>query len=149
MTNLSKNQKEVDASIKEVGVSAKTASSHVLTFGEMFSQAMVKFPIWLATSTAIFGTKAALQSTIGVIIEVDTAITNLRKVMSEDTNFEEMLANATSQAKELGKTITDVLAAYEEFARQGYNQRDIDFLSEASLIASNVGEIEAGQAASI
>ena len=107
MTNLSKNQKEVDASIKEVGVSAKTASSHVLTFGEMFSQAMVKFPIWLAASTAIFGTKAALQSTIGVIIEVDTAITNLRKVMSEDTNFEEMLANATSQAKELGKTITE------------------------------------------
>ena len=47
------------------------------------------------------------------------------------------------------KLLRNVSAAYEEFARQGYNQRDIDFLSEASLIASNVGEIEAGQAASI
>jgi TP901 family phage tail tape measure protein len=101
----------------------------------------------MAATTAFYGSIQALQSTVGIIIDVDTRLTNLKKVMSEETNFAKIMDNASSSAAKFGKTLTEVLDAYGEFARQGYKEQDLINLGEAGLITSNVGEVSAGQAA--
>lgn len=87
------------------------------------------------------------QLLIDTMIQIDTRMISLQKVMDEDTNFTAMLESATEQAKELGKAITDVLDSYVEFGRQGFNQEQIEELGRVALIASNVGEITASEAA--
>lgn len=67
--------------------------------------------------------------------------------MNENTDFEKMLDSAIVKAKELGKTVNGVLDSYQTFAKQGFNQEEISQMSDAALIASNVGEMESGQAA--
>jgi Phage-related minor tail protein len=114
---------------------------------ESLRQAFIKMPVWLISGTAIFGTIHAFQEMTRVIVEVDTAITNLKKVMSPDTSFEDMLDGAIAKGEQFAKTISGVLSTYETFAKQGYNQQQIDDMSDAALITSNVGEIESGQAA--
>jgi TP901 family phage tail tape measure protein len=118
-----------------------------LSLLDAFKTAMVKMPIWLASGTAIFGTIHTFQEFTRVIVEVDTAITNLKKVMAPDTSFEDMLDGAIAKGEQFAKTISGVLSSYETFAKQGFNQQQIDEMTDAALITSNVGELEAGQAA--
>ncbi|WP_137743239.1 phage tail tape measure protein [Robertmurraya siralis] len=101
----------------------------------------------MGATTAFYGSLRSLQSTIGIIIEIDTRLTNLKKVMDEDTNFENVMDNARISAEKFGKSLRETLDAYTEFARQGYNEQDLINLGEAGLITSNVGEISSAQAA--
>ncbi len=54
-----------------------------------------------------------------VIMEVDTQMTNLKRVMDSDTNFDELLQGNIELAKELGKTVTDINYAMENLAKSG------------------------------
>ncbi|MGG2091235.1 phage tail tape measure protein [Bacillus sp. S13(2024)] len=114
---------------------------------ERFKVAMSSFPVWMGASTIFFGAVQGLKSVTQTILEVDTAMTNLKKVMSTDTNFEEVFRGGIETGKEFAKTITEVLDAYEVFARQGYKAQDMKNMADAALIASNVGEIKTAQAA--
>jgi len=84
---------------------------------------------------------------LNVIVEVDSAMTDLRKVMALDTSFEQVLDSAIEKSHEFSKTITETLDAYTEFARQGFDQNQISDMADASLIASNVGEMKSAEAA--
>lgn len=53
---------------------------------------------------------------------------------------------ATQSAEQFGQSISQALDAYIEFARQGYKGADLGILSDAGLVAANVGEITAQQA---
>ena len=77
-----------------------------------------------------------------IIMQVDTQMTNLKRVMDADTNFDEVLAGNIEMAKELGKTVTDINYAMENFAKSGnYTQKQLDALTETSVIASNVSDL--------
>ena len=78
-----------------------------------------------------------------IIIDVDTKLTNISKVMSEDFDVAKTLDEATESANRFGKSISETLDAYTEFARQGYKGDDLQLLANAGLVASNVGEISA------
>ena len=101
----------------------------------------------MVASTAFFGSFRLLNGAISTIVDIDTKLTNLRKVMNEETNFPQVMDNATASAQRFAKTLSETMDAYTEFARQGYGEDDIRIMGDASLVASNVGEITAGKAA--
>jgi hypothetical protein len=111
-----------------------------------FKQAMEKFPIWMAASTLFYGTVRTASEFARIIIDIDTKMTNLSKVMSEDTNFESLFDSATLSAEKFGQSISNVLDAYTEFARQGFKGDELATLADSGLVASNVGEITAQKA---
>ncbi|MEW5569586.1 phage tail tape measure protein [Rossellomorea marisflavi] len=144
--NLSQKMAHLTMDFKEIRGQASEAARSSMTMADSLRTAFSKFPIWLAASTSIYGTIAATKNLFSVIMEVDTAMTNLKKVMSQDTNFDNIMRNATESAQEFGKTLGETLAAYELFAKQGFTGNDLKFLGDAGLIASNVGEIDTGSA---
>ena len=81
-----------------------------------------------------------------IIIDIDTKLTNISKVMSEDMSISKTLDDATTSAERFGQSISQALDAYTEFARQGYKAEDLSILSNAGLVAANVGELTAQQA---
>jgi TP901 family phage tail tape measure protein len=157
MKHLAMDFKEVSTQVKSVGKQSKefkdmnaqikTARASSLGFADSLRTAFQKFPVWLAASTSIYGTIAATQNLLDVIISVDSAMVNLQKVMSQDTNFDNVMKNAEVSASKFAKTLTETLEAYEVFARQGYKENDLTYLGEAGLVASNVGEIDTEKAA--
>lgn len=112
------------------------------TVGYAMRTAFEKFPVWMAASTAFYAPIQALQSMYQVIMEVDTQMTNLKRVMNSDTNFDELLQGNIDLAKELGKTVTDINYAMENLAKSGdYTMQQLQALTKTATIASNVSDL--------
>lgn len=112
------------------------------TVGYAMRTAFEKFPVWMAASTAFYAPIQALQSMYQVIMEVDTQMTNLKRVMDSDTNFDELLQGNIELAKELGKTVTDINYAMENLAKSGdYTMQQLQALTKTATIASNVSDL--------
>ena len=113
---------------------------------ENFNNAMVKFPVWMGASTLFFGATRAARDFVTTIVEIDSKMITLQKVMSDSANMDEVFNDASVAAERFGQTLGGVLDAYAEFARQGYEGVDLTNFGNAALIASNVGEISAQEA---
>lgn len=81
----------------------------------------------------------SLQQMYQNVIEIDTAMTQLRQVTNEtDTAYNHFLINACDKAEKLGVTVSDTVTAAAGFARLGYSLSDSAQLAEASLVYKNI-----------
>lgn len=120
--------------IKEAGENTKTFADHV---GGLAS----KFTSWLTISQIIMQVYRALKEMVSVVVEVDTAMTELRKVTDEtEATYNKFLDNAASRAKKLGATLADVVTASADFARLGFGLEDAEKLADAAIVYKNVGD---------
>lgn len=75
------------------------------------------------------------------VLEVDTAMTELRKVSdatgNEITNY---FSEATEVAKEYGRTISDVINSTADWSRLGYSLPDSKELARVTSLYQNVGD---------
>lgn len=113
---------------------------------ENFQNAMLKFPIWMGASTLFFGAIRSAREFVSTIIEIDSKMITLQKVMSDSTDMNQVFESAARSAERFGQTLSGVLDAYAEFARQGYEGVDLTNFGDAALITANVGEVSAQQA---
>ena len=78
---------------------------------------------------------------VTAVIDVDTAMTELRKVTNEtEATYSQFLNTATTRAKELGATVSDTVTATADFARLGYNIDEASQLADAAIVYKNVGD---------
>ncbi|MBX0320208.1 phage tail tape measure protein [Shouchella clausii] len=147
--NVSQKMKELEVGFREISTSAKDATASLgknMSAVDSLREAMIKFPIWMLSATLFYQPIRQAQQLVSTLIEVDTKVTSLKKVMSDDTDFSGMLDRAIVSAKELSTTVTEVLDSMIEWGRQGFDESAIDYLTEASILAANVGEISAAEA---
>lgn len=144
--NFGSSLKQNQSALRELRTNATEATRQNIGLVEAFRTAFTKFPIWMAASTAFFGTIRTAREFGSIIVDIDTKMTNLAKVMDEDTDFDAVFDRATQSAERFGQSISNALDAYTEFARQGYKEEELGILSDAGLVASNVGEITAQKA---
>ena len=136
----------VNNDIKRLNANATEASKASLGVIASLKTAMEKFPIWMIASTAFYGAIGTFREFGSIILDVDKKMTDLKKVMSDDTDFGAIFDQATASAETFGKTISETLDAYNMFAKQGYKGDELQTLANAGLVAGNVGDIEAGKA---
>lgn len=66
--------------------------------------------------------QTGLRNIYQSVVDIDTAMTNLRKVSSGTTaDYDRFLSGAAARAKDLGATMSDVIDASAEFSRLGYS----------------------------
>ena len=136
----------VNNDIKKLNANATEASKASLGVMSSLKTAMEKFPIWMIASTAFYGVVATFREFGTVIFDIDKKMTDLKKVMSPDTDFGAIFERATASAETFGKTISEAMDAYNMFAKQGFKGEELETLANAGLVAGNVGDIEAGKA---
>lgn len=99
-----------------------------------------KFGIGALAALAI-GARQALAQVYKNVVNIDTAMTELKKVTDEsDESYSKFLDNAANRAKKLGATMTDVITASADFARLGYDMPAASSLADASIVYKNVGD---------
>ena len=75
------------------------------------------------------------------VVDIDTAMTELRKVTNEtNATYVKFMEDAADRAQRVGATISDTITATADFARLGYNLEDASSISDAALIYKNVGD---------
>ena len=111
-------------------------------FGKLKDQA-TKFASWMTLTGIIAGAWRNLQKMVTEVIELDSAMTNLKKVTDEtDIAYSKFLQNSIQQARELKMDLSDLVDQTAEWAKKGYNLNESSILSKASGVYSVVGEVD-------
>jgi hypothetical protein len=135
-----------NASLRVHSDTLRDTSARNMGFLEQFKIALTRVPVWAMAMTAIYGTKRAIEQMTATVVELDTQMTELKRVMSDDTDFNNMLEQSVQLSKELGNNLTDVNNAMIGFARQGFKGQDAIDMTKTAVVASNVSELGADEA---
>lgn len=85
--------------------------------------------------------KQGLREVYDNVVEIDTSMTNLKKVTNEtESAYSSFLSSASSQARELGASISDVIDSTAEWSRLGYTLDESQELANWSTVLSNIGD---------
>lgn len=131
---LKKKYAELRAESKKLGLESKNLLD---VFEKLFGQHLST----MITMAALHQMQNGLRVVYQNVVEIDTAMTELRKVTNEtDSAYAKFMENAADRAQRVGATMSDTITATADFARLGYNLEDASSISDAALIYKNVGD---------
>ena len=84
-----------------------------------------------------------IRKGVQYIIEIDTALTELKKVTDEtDATYDQFLQNMSKTAATVGSTVSELTTMAAEWARLGYSIEEVGKLAESTAILLNVSEFD-------
>lgn len=111
------------------------------TFAGIIASAYEKFGGWMLVTKSLTAAVRSLRAMWENVKNLDTAMTELKKVTNETADtYERFFDTASARAKQLGTTISDTINATADFARLGYSISDASELADAALVYKNVGD---------
>lgn len=124
---------------QEISLTGKTGK----TFWEKLKEQAEKFSSWMTLTGVISGAWRDLQKMVTNVIEIDSAMTNLKKVTDEtETSYARFLRNSTKEAQNLHATVTDLIEQVATWSKLGFSLQDSENLAKVSMIYSKVGEVD-------
>lgn len=82
-----------------------------------------------------------LRNGVKSVVEIDTAMTSLRKVTNEtEATYRQFQTTASQMGTSLGRTTAEVIEATSAFARLGFTTKEAIGLAEKSLTMVNIGD---------
>lgn len=124
----------LDTSLTEAGKKGNTLVG-------VISSAYKKFGGWMLVTRSLMQIVNGIRSMVTNVIELDAAMTELRKVTDEtEASYTRFFNNAITRSKQLGATLTDTITATADFARLGYSIDEAADLADAALVYKNVGD---------
>ncbi len=120
--------------MEQAGISAETLGQKLSRlFKEHFQTAIAMAGVAMV--------KQGLREVYDNVVDIDTSMTNLKKVTNEtESAYSSFLSSASSQARELGASISDVIDSTAEWSRLGYTLDESQELAKWSTILSNIGD---------
>lgn len=132
---------ELQTKLTQITSQAKLAGNEAKTLGQRFGDAASKVALWTGATSSIYMTIRALKDMTNVIIQVDSQMTQLKRVMDASTDFEGMLSRSIQLANELGRSITEVNENAIGFARMGFDEDQTMNLAKTSTLLQNISEL--------
>lgn len=140
--------KEFQESVASVSLKAyenataiKAAGENTLSWGDKLKGITSKFSQLFSTSEIIMKSIETGKKMVKAVVEVDTAMTELKKVTDEtDESYSAFLERASGRARDVGATLSDTVTATADFARLGYDISNAETLADAATVYKNVGD---------
>ncbi|MDD3150129.1 MAG: phage tail tape measure protein [Candidatus Gastranaerophilales bacterium] len=109
-------------------------------FGELANN-VKKMASWMILGGVIAGLVRGIKGIETAVVELDTAMTELKKVTDEtNSSYSAFLDTAAEKSIEIGTTYVDFVKSTSDFARLGYTLKDSTSLAEAANIYNVVGD---------
>ena len=125
---------ELRAQAKSLGLESENL---IDKFQKLFGQHLST----MITMAALHKMQDALRIVYQNVVEIDTAITELRKVSEyAGKSLEEYMGRAAEQAQKLGVSISDYINSTADWKRLGYSDEDAENLATYSTLLRNVGD---------
>lgn len=122
---------------------AKKATS---AFGEFIGELKGKFKsigAYLASSFTIQGAWQQIKQGVSYVKEIDTALTELKKVTDEtDASYSKFLQTMSQSAGIVGSTTSELTQSAADWARLGYSMEEAGELAKNTAILMNVSEFD-------
>lgn len=136
---------KVDGKLKQLNQGTKQTES----FFEGMTRKTKELAQYALSSISIYDVWNQIRNGIQYVREIDTAMTELRKVTDEsEASYAKFLDTASQTGARIGSTITDFTQATATFAKLGYDMNTASDMAEAAIVYQNVGDgIESAEAA--
>ncbi|PLR99650.1 phage tail tape measure protein [Bacillus sp. T33-2] len=145
--NLQQKMRQLSLDFREISSQAQNASQGAINLGNAFQQAFTKFPIWMLTSTAFFAPLQAMESMVSRLIEIDTLMTDINRVMDiPEFELANILDEAVIASDELSSKLTDVLKMVGEFGRMGFQENELMDITKTAQVLQNISDLNATDA---
>ena len=132
---------DLSARLSNLEVEASRCGATTEPLGQKLSRL---FKEHFQTAIAMAGVamvKQGLREVYNNVVDIDTSMTNLKKVTNEtESAYSSFLSSASSQARELGASISDVIDSTAEWSRLGYTLDESQKLAKWSTVLSNIGD---------
>lgn len=139
MTKIDFNK--INTGFKQNENSMRTLNKLGASLKNQMKQAATSFTQWISVSYAIMALAYQIKKIPKEVIEVDTALTELKKVSdASSTEITNYFDKAAESAKNLGATVSDVISATADWSRLGYNLPDSEELAKVAILYKNVGD---------
>lgn len=120
---------------------AKEAGLTTDTLGEKIQKAFQKFGGWAIITGSMMRVIQTIKDMVSNVVRLDACLTELRKVTDETSDsYDRFMQRTKNTAKEIGSTVTDLVAATADWGRLGYSLSDAEKLAKISTIYANVGD---------
>ena len=148
--NYSGTLEENQAAMAHVKAQAEALGLTTETLGQKFTRLWKEHFQTAAVMAGLHFVQQGMQQVYQSVVEVDTAMTELKKVTDEtDASYANFTKRAAQQSRELGASISDYIQTTADWARLGYNLPDAEELARVSSLYANVGDgIESASQAS-
>ena len=137
-------KKQIDKNTKATKENMGATDNWLSSQSRSLAIAIKSTVVWGAATTAIYGTQKAFREVHQTMMEVNSEMIALERVMTgATTDFVQLRNTAGDLGVEYAGNIQDVISSMVEWGRQGRNQVEVIELTEAALLATNVAEMEA------
>lgn len=120
---------------------AEAAGATTKSLGQWLSEAYQKFGGWALVTSSMMQAVRTLQQMVEAVRQLDSAMTELKKVTDEtNATYEKFFANAAQKATEIGTTMSNYISSTADFARLGYSLSDAETLANTASIYFNVAD---------
>lgn len=131
---LKQQMAELRAQAKALGLESESLFDK---FEKLFGQHLST----MITMAALHKMQDALRIVYQNVVEIDTAVTELRKVSEyAGKSLEEYMGRASEQAQKLGVSISDYINSTADWKRLGYSDEDAENMATYSTLLKNVGD---------
>lgn len=131
---LKQQMAELRAQAKALGLESESLFDK---FEKLFGQHLST----MITMAALHKMQDALRIVYQNVVEIDTAVTELRKVSEyAGKSLEEYMGRASEQAQKLGVSISDYVNSTADWKRLGYSDEDAENMATYSTLLKNVGD---------
>lgn len=128
--------------VKLFKVETKDTLTTFKQFGSALKSDLVgMFRAFVGGMSGLYAVGRYIKEGIAFIKELDTALTELKKVTDEtEETYDKFLNTAARTGARIGSTMTNVVSATAEFAKLGYNIAEASKMAESALVYTNVGD---------
>lgn len=127
--------------IKETSAALKDASRQSTIFGQSLTSVSKKILSWTLLTGAIFGVINGIKNGISAVVNLDTALVELRKVTNlSGSQLETFTQQAMAVGDDVARTTEEVVRGTSSFARMGYTIQESLNLSKQAAILVNIGD---------
>lgn len=149
LDGINNNIKQMSVGIKQFNADATTSVRNSIGVFESLKIALEKFPVWMLASTLFYSTARGISDLTEKVIELDTAMTNMRRVMDlPDHKFNEILTQSIVNVTELSGKLGDYLELVSEFGRMGFSDVESLDLSNTAQALTNISDLQASESVS-
>lgn len=132
---------DLSARLSNLEVEASRCGATTETLGQKLSRL---FKEHFQTAIAMAGVamvKQGLREVYNNVLELDTAVTELKKVSSmTGDEMNSYLERTATNARELGASISDLVTSTADWKRLGYSDEDSEELARVAALMANVGD---------
>lgn len=116
---------------------------------EQLRIAMARVPVWMTAMTVFYGSIRSIQAITREILELDKAMTELRRVADAGVNIDALFQGAIDMSKELGNNVHDVLQSLNDFSRTfgNFNERQLLSITKTATLMANVSDLNVQESA--